>query len=395
MPTFDGDPRNFANWWKKFLAYATMSKFKDILKEVRDVNLPESEVSEENEEITKEQRIAIRKNEVTMASFSMAFTTDKAMNMVFAASTVGWQEGEAYLVVRERMKKYRPLDTVLKIEMRQELTRIKMRKGMDPSLLFEQLTLIQNQYLGPGKRLDKEELIAIVLDVATEEYCAILTVERKIRSDSLTVEDLESVMTEEFRQNARYYGRTSAKEGEMLLFQNLGACYNCGKNGHRANKRTAKRNNNQYFRHQKNFPGKCGTCGLRGHTTKDCWTREENKHRRSPNWKKPTNEKAAIAIETKKDEKIVKYGWALEDIEKTLTDSQIWIADTGATVHSTSNAEIALNWKGDTNNTVVVMGNGQKEEVTKIGKVKGIARNKAGESQGNIVLLDVMFLPNG
>jgi hypothetical protein len=137
MPTFDGDPRNFANWWKKFLAYATMSKFKDILKEVRDVNLPESEVSEENEEITKEQRIAIRKNEVAMASFSMAFTMDKAMNMVYAASTEGWQEGEAYLVVRELMKKYRPLDTVSKIEMRQELTRIKMRKGMDPSLLFE------------------------------------------------------------------------------------------------------------------------------------------------------------------------------------------------------------------------------------------------------------------
>jgi hypothetical protein len=87
MPTFDGNPRNFANWWKTFLAYATMSKFKDILKEVRDVNLPESKVSEENEEITKEQRIAIRKNEVTMASFSMAFTTDKAMNMVYAAST--------------------------------------------------------------------------------------------------------------------------------------------------------------------------------------------------------------------------------------------------------------------------------------------------------------------
>jgi Zinc knuckle len=160
------------------------------------------------------------------------------------------------------MKKYQPLDTVSKIEMRQELTRIKMRKGMDPSLLFERLTLIQNQYLGPGKRLDKEELIAIALDVATEEYCAILAVERKIKGDLLTVEDLERVMTEEFRQNARYYGRSSAKEGEMLLFQNLGACYNCGKNGHRANKCTAKRNNNQNFRNHKNFPGECGTCGL-------------------------------------------------------------------------------------------------------------------------------------
>ena len=33
IPTFDGESRNFASWWKKFLAYATMNKFKDILKE--------------------------------------------------------------------------------------------------------------------------------------------------------------------------------------------------------------------------------------------------------------------------------------------------------------------------------------------------------------------------
>jgi hypothetical protein len=37
-----------------------------------------------------------------------------------------------------------------------------MKKGTDPSILFEQLTSIQNQYLGPGKRLEKEELIVIV-----------------------------------------------------------------------------------------------------------------------------------------------------------------------------------------------------------------------------------------
>jgi hypothetical protein len=90
------------------------------------------------------------------------------MNMIFAAATEGWQEGEAYLVVKELMKKYRPLDTVSKIEMRQQLSKIKTKTRMDPSLLFERLTSIQNQYLGPGKRLDKEELIAIILDVATE-----------------------------------------------------------------------------------------------------------------------------------------------------------------------------------------------------------------------------------
>jgi hypothetical protein len=53
------------------------------------------------------------------------------------------------------------------------------------------------------------------------------------------------------------------------------------------------------------------------------------------------------------------------------------------------------NWEPDTSNTVVVMGNVKVGKVPEIGKVKGIANDKYGINQGNIVLLDVMFLPNG
>jgi hypothetical protein len=76
-------------------------------------------------------------------------------------------------------------------------------------------------------------------------------------------------------------------------------------------------------------------------------------------------------------------------------DPYIWIADTGATVHSTSIIKLAQDWRQETNNTVVVMGNGQKEEVMKTGKVTGIVKNCEGGIQGNITLLEVMFLPNG
>jgi mRNA degradation ribonuclease J1/J2 len=117
---------------------------------------------------------------------------------------------------------------------------------------------------------------------------------------------------------------------------------------------------------------------LRGHTSKDCWTREENKDKRPKNWRKPSKEKAIIAVKSKKNENIVKYGWANQDLETTLMDPNIWIANTGATVNSTSNVKLAQDWRQETNNTVFVMGNGQKEEVTKTGKVTGI----------------VMFLPN-
>ena len=38
---FDGDEENFPSWWKTFLAFATMSDFKDILKEERGKYIPE------------------------------------------------------------------------------------------------------------------------------------------------------------------------------------------------------------------------------------------------------------------------------------------------------------------------------------------------------------------
>jgi hypothetical protein len=46
-----------------------MSKFKDILKETRDRNLPEEEMSEDNDEITREQQVLIRKKRNSNGKF--------------------------------------------------------------------------------------------------------------------------------------------------------------------------------------------------------------------------------------------------------------------------------------------------------------------------------------
>jgi hypothetical protein len=106
--------------------------------------------------------------------------------------------------------------------------------------------------------------------------------------------------------------------------------------------------------------------------------------------------KMNISIEKKRSsEKVIEYCWAIKDLETTLTDPDLWIADTGATVQSTANIAYANNWEPNTSNTVVVMGNGKKEKVTKIGKIEGSAKDKDGINQGNIILSDVMFLPNG
>jgi hypothetical protein len=41
IPTFDGQIQNFLTWWKKVSAYATVACINSILKEERDLHVPE------------------------------------------------------------------------------------------------------------------------------------------------------------------------------------------------------------------------------------------------------------------------------------------------------------------------------------------------------------------
>jgi hypothetical protein len=61
--------------------------------------------------------------------------------------------------------------------------------------------------------LDKDELIAIILVVATEEYRALLIFELKIKDDSLSLDGLKRFMSEEFRKLMRNQVHLSVEEG--------------------------------------------------------------------------------------------------------------------------------------------------------------------------------------
>jgi hypothetical protein len=134
--------------------------------------------------------------------------------------------------------------------------------------------------------------------------------------------------------------------------------------------------------------GKCGTFGLCGHRTRDCVTKRTN-------WKTQSEGQLNVSVEKKSNAKnIVEYGWTVKDLETTLTYPNLWIVSTGATVHPTAKVIDSKDWDKDISSTVVIMGNGQKEQVARTRKVRRVARNKVYKSQGNIVLCNVVFLSN-
>jgi hypothetical protein len=132
--------------------------------------------------------------------------------------------------------------------MRQKLNQVSMKKGNDPAIPFETLAAIEDQYDGIGK-IEESDFIAVVLDVATQEYQAVLTAEQSIKGNQLTLHNLETVMTQHYCQINR--GRTTKRdeEGEVLLTTVHGACYICSKKGHMANKCRNRENNNADKKH--------------------------------------------------------------------------------------------------------------------------------------------------
>jgi hypothetical protein len=55
-----------------------------------------------------------------------------------------------------------------------------MKKGAEPATLFEQISSVENKCNVPTKKkIDPDEVIAVTIDAAPEEYQSLLTSERR------------------------------------------------------------------------------------------------------------------------------------------------------------------------------------------------------------------------
>ena len=81
-----------------------------------------------------------------MANFTMAFTTEGCMGMIYKAITSNWPSGLVHLVVKALFQKYKPTDMISRVEMRLRLNKVSMKKSEDPITLFEEISAIQNMF---------------------------------------------------------------------------------------------------------------------------------------------------------------------------------------------------------------------------------------------------------
>lgn len=244
-----------------------------------------------------------------------------------------------------------------------------MKPTEDPSVIFEQISAIQNKFNYPGSIIPEEELIAVVITAAPTGYVSILTAEQRAKGNSLALSDLEEVMTQQYRQvSGNNEGEETDPEFSLAAFSEL-VCYRCHKKGHKANAcpdkgKTGANNRN---RGRGKFSGKCNTCGKEGHKAADCWEDDKNSERR-PKWYKQGggagNETAASGLDAGSS---IEYlltgaGMTFPETVKMLMNPNVFIGDTGATVHMTHSKLGAVKITKASAEDTVMMANGQWQE---------------------------------
>jgi hypothetical protein len=316
------------------------------------------------------------------------------------------------VVVPGLLKKYRPLDIVSLVELRQQMNKVSMKKGADPSTLFEQLSAIENQFSLPGTPMDESHMIAGILDPATDEYQAVISSEKRIRGDTMTLMDLEKVMSEHHRQLLRASGRKhnanlgGDSDHEVALSGFGGVCYHCNRSGHKANKSPVKlirpeapttkvkEAEEDGFKESATIVGKLGSARLI--VGKD----GNNKAQRPMGYRTAKErgtggEKAASAVGGRKTTEFLLCALTFPEETGVLDDPNLSIADTAATVHMTPYRSGITNVRKGAGADLITMGNGNQEKAAKVADIVGTMCDKYGNEIGTAKLSEITILPTG
>ena len=132
-PRFNGKQEQYQIFNTRFKAFAKMKEFGQAVdcKGV-DPDLPTAAVNATGTAYTKEEKLAIRRNDKAMYNYTLAFQTEACMGMIYGASTTEWPDGLAWLVAKALNKKYAPKDRISRVEMKRQLTAVSMSKKKDP-----------------------------------------------------------------------------------------------------------------------------------------------------------------------------------------------------------------------------------------------------------------------
>jgi hypothetical protein len=114
-------------------------------------------------------------------------------------------------------ERYAPKDRVSRIEMKRQLTAVKMGPRDNPAIMFEEFHQLSNIFNDPGTgmAISQDDFMAQVFIAAPDSYQALLNAESRVQGANLTLTHLEQAMTQLWRSTAaKQNGNGSANKDD-------------------------------------------------------------------------------------------------------------------------------------------------------------------------------------
>jgi hypothetical protein len=392
LPFFDGEPTKFKGWWMRFKSYATIKNFSQAIQRTAETDLPTTEDADVSQD--KVKKAARDRNLMAISCLTMAFQDDALLNVIELSETTDWPSGLAYKVIDELFNKYRPVDIISRVEMRTRLSQVHMKAGEDPRVLFNQLATIQSAYNNTTRKIDPDDLIAVVLEKAPEKYKSILTAEQRYKGTNLTLSDLHNCMNDLYRtMNPSRSEDNDVKEVSLAATAGKfrGICRNCKKPGHMARDCRFKKDSSSKEEEQKNKNLRpCRHCGGK-HFDHKCWELPQNAKYRPKTWtSRQATESANIAHDGELGPKVELLLSNIDEVSHLhdmLTQPDIWIGDTAATVHMSPHEHGMINMKKIRGG--ITVGNGEVMMANKVGDIPCEMCDKYGNVLKKCIVTDV------
>ena len=182
----------------RFKAHSKLSGFSQALTETPEQDLPNNSVEADaltgTEDSTKKSKNAVLRNDKALASLTLAFTTNELSDMIMESQTDDWPDGQTWTVMKKLQEKHLPSDTMAMVDERIALNSIKMKKGEDPSKLFERIKAVETKYNAKARKISETDKIAVVISQAPRAYGSIITAEQRVQKSNLKLSDLQEAM---------------------------------------------------------------------------------------------------------------------------------------------------------------------------------------------------------
>jgi hypothetical protein len=361
--------------------------------------LPERE-DNELDESGREGKMGImakRRNAIAMVCFTMAFLREGMLMILYQAVTPEWPSGLAYRVIEILIRKFGPVDMISKIELRTELNNISMKKKDKLSDLFEKIASVKNRFNCGNSMISDDELMAVVIGAAPVEYQGSLLNEQLNKGNRVKLDDLREVMECLHWQlhGSRFISEVEGGN-EVILTTFVGTCFTCKKKVHKASACPKK---GRMKNEKKLSTESCGHCGKKGHVYANCWLKPENIDK-APQWVRKKAEKKEIAAAATSvnmgqgnNLEVMLCQLSFNKDINILRDPNFFIADSGASSHSTGSMLGMLSFSENDKSTGIMMPNGNIMKPSMTGCLPVQVCKTYAEELYSATLVDVSIVP--